>query len=262
MTSLAMAMEMEMDMRATRKRCAVSRARCSGGLCDVAGRAVCCPRIGDAPAAPAARCRRWTWLAVRARRLSRASRSRFRQRIALSAYGFYYGDVDVPVAQVDLSGSGDEVPDCDSQLPLLRDSAKRSQQERRPAGAVHRHVRGEPVSHRRDGQVLDSADSKSADRNMYVRRFRPTQMKSTAIAIESAIAHPFAVNGHIWKPFANHEAFYEWGNGGWNRNRLCAGATLPLQKHVSFQPVLHLGHAIEERRDVHYLQFGLIVSTR
>ncbi len=50
------------------------------------------------------------------------------------------------------------------------------------------------------------------------------------------IAHPLAVHGHIWKPFATYEAFYERSNGGWNRRSRLAGVTLPLMKHVSFQP--------------------------
>ena len=61
-------------------------------------------------------------------------------------------------------------------------------------------------------------------------------MTSTAIASELGSRIPSPVNGHIWKPFATYEAFYERSNGGWNRDRVMAGVTLPLAKHVSFQP--------------------------
>ena len=65
------------------------------------------------------------------------------------------------------------------------------------------------------------------------------------------------------KPFANYEVFYERQNGGWNRDRVTAGVTLPLQKHVSFQPSYIWEHnRVRGLRDINYLQFGLIVNTR
>ena len=49
------------------KVCAVSGAKCSGGLCDVAGRAVCCPRKRrPTDCTCCTRSRRWTWLTLRA----------------------------------------------------------------------------------------------------------------------------------------------------------------------------------------------------
>ena len=42
-----------------------------------------------------------------------------------------------------------------------------------------------------------------------------------------------------------------------------AGATLPLLKHVSFQPSYIWDiYRVRGLRDVNYLQFGVIVSTR
>jgi len=182
-----------------------------------------------------------------------------RQRIALSAYGFYYGDVDVPVAQVDLSVRATK---------FLTVTPSYLYYEIPPSG-LNKSV-GVPAlftdsfeenQFRIDGTVKFSIGKfEIADRNMYVRRFRPTD-EVNRYRHRIGIAHPFAVNGHIWKAFANHEAFYEWGNGGWNRNRLSAGATLPLQKHVSFQPA-YIWDRNRGAKDVHYLQFGLIVSTR
>ena len=43
---------------------------------------------------------------------------------------------------------------------------------------------------------------------MYVRRFRPTD-DINRYRQRIGIAHPLTVNGHIWKPFASYEAFYE-----------------------------------------------------
>jgi Protein of unknown function (DUF2490) len=101
-----------------------------------------------------------------------------------------------------------------------------------------------------------------SDRNMYVRRFRPLD-DINRYRHRVAIAHPVAVNGRIWKPFVSYEAFYERSNGGWNRDRVMAGATVPILKHVSFQPsYIWDNYRSRGLRDVNYLQFGLIVSTK
>ena len=101
-----------------------------------------------------------------------------------------------------------------------------------------------------------------ADRNMFVRRFRPTD-NINRYRQRIGIAYPFAVNGHTWKGFANYEAFYERQNGGWNRDRVSAGVTLPLKAHVSFQPsYIWDNNRVRGVRDMNYLQFGLIVATR
>ena len=76
-----------------------------------------------------------------------------------------------------------------------------------------------------------------------------------------SIAHPLTVKGRIWKPFASYETFYEWRNGGWNRDRVWSGVTLPLNKHVLFQPS-YMWETSEKSRGVHYLLFGLIVNTK
>ena len=101
-----------------------------------------------------------------------------------------------------------------------------------------------------------------SDRNMYVRRFRPTD-EINRYRHRLGIAHPLAVSGHIAKAFANYEAFYERQNGGWNRHRVAAGVTLPLQKRVSVQPSYIWEHnRVRGLRDISYLQVGLIVSAK
>ena len=73
-------------------------------------------------------------------------------------------------------------------------------------------------------------------RNMYVRRFRPAPANDTnRYRGKIAIAHPLTVRGRIWKPFAAYETYYE-RDGGWNRERIWTGVTLPLNKRVFFQP--------------------------
>ena len=75
-----------------------------------------------------------------------------------------------------------------------------------------------------------------------------------------AIAHPLAVQGRIWKPFAAYETFYE-RPAGWNRERMWTGVTLPLKKNVFIQPS-YLWETSEGGRAIHYVMFGLIVNTR
>ena len=54
--------------------------------------------------------------------------------------------------------------------------------------------------------------------------------------------------------------FYEH-KGGWNRDRIMSGVTLPVTKHVMFQPS-YMWERSQGNRDVNYLLFGLIVNTK
>ena len=184
-----------------------------------------------------------------------------RDGMALNVYGFYYGEVAVPVAQVD-------VPVRIAKFLTVTPSylyyevppsglAKASAYPARFSDTF------EENQFRVDGTVKFSIHAlEISDRNMYVRRFRPTdEMNRYRHRIN--IAYPVPVNGRIWKPFASYEAFYERTNGGWNRDRFMAGTTLPLLKHVSFQPsYVRDNYRARGLRDVNYLQFGLIVSTK
>ncbi len=99
-------------------------------------------------------------------------------------------------------------------------------------------------------------------RNMYVRRFRPApETIRTAIAGKLRSRIPSRFEGRIWKPFAAYETFYE-RNGGWNRERIWTGVTLPLNKRVFISAVLHVGNRVEGIETVDYLLFGLIVNTK
>jgi hypothetical protein len=107
-----------------------------------------------------------------------------------------------------------------------------------------------------------------SERNMYVRRFLPTYFLGRPLPAKEinryrnriAVAHPLAVKGRIWKPFVSYEAFYDQGSG-WTKNRVWAGVTVPLEKHVSFQPS-YMWEGTKGIEDVHYLMFGLIFSTK
>jgi len=181
--------------------------------------------------------------------------------VSVNAYSFFYGQVDVPVAQVDVPIRATrfltitpsylyyEVPpsglDTASERPVgFTDTFKENQF--RVDATVKVSVRGFEIS----------------SRSMFVRRFRQTD-DINRYRQRIGIAHPLRVNGHIWKPFATYEAFYERSNSGWNRDRVIAGVTLPLVKHLSFQPsYIWENNRVRGLRDVNYLQFGLIVSPK
>ena len=131
------------------------------------------------------------------------------KKIDLKLYGFYIGDLQVPVAQVDLpirmakfltvtpSYMGYSVPasglnELTPQPGAFADSYKEHQF--RIDGTVAFAVRKFEIS----------------GRNMYVRRFRPTPADNTnRYRGRIAIARPLKVQGRTWKPFASYETYHE-----------------------------------------------------
>ena len=182
-------------------------------------------------------------------------------RVAVNTYGFYYGEVKAPVAQVDVPVRVTKfLTVTPSYLYYEVPPSGLDKASKHPLGATDTF---EENQFRIDATVRFSVHNfEIAERNMYVRRFRPNDAINR-YRQRIGIAHPITVDGRIWKAFANYEAFYEGQNGGWNRNRLSAGMTMPVQKHVSFQPsYIWEDNRIRGMKDVSYLQFGVIVSTR
>jgi len=182
-------------------------------------------------------------------------------RISVNLYGFYYGEVDVPVAQVDVPIRTTRfLTITPSYLYYKVPPSGLDTASERPAGFTDTF---EENQFRIDATVKFPIRAfEISSRGMFVRRFRPTD-DLNRYRQRIGIAHPLRVNGHIWKPFATYEAFYERSNSGWDRDRVIAGVTLPLVKHVSFQPsYIWENNRVRGLRDMNYLQFGLIVSTR
>jgi Protein of unknown function (DUF2490) len=183
-------------------------------------------------------------------------------QIALSAYGFYYGGVAVPVAQVDVpvrmttfltitpSYLYYEVPPSGlgkaTAFPA-RFTDTLEENQFRVDGTLKFSIRGFEIS----------------DRNMYVRRFLQTN-DINRYRHRIGIARPVSVDGRIWKPFVSYEAFYDrTTGGGWTRDRVMAGTSLPLRKHVSLQPsYVRDNYRIRGLRNINYLQLGVIISTK
>lgn len=182
------------------------------------------------------------------------------RQVGIKLYGFYVGDVKVPAAQVD-------VPIRAAKFLTITPSYlynwippsglnKVSAQPREFSDSY------EEQQFRIDGTLTFPIHKfEISARNMYVRRFRPAPIDDiNRYRGRISIAHPLSVQGRIWKPFASYESFYE-RNGGWNRDRVWTGVTLPLAKQVSFQPS-YMWESSQGNRDIHYLLFGVFISTK
>jgi len=183
-------------------------------------------------------------------------------RIALNLYGFYYfastdfGGVKVPIAMVDVPIRTTKFLTITPSY-LYYEVPPPSELSELPGGAPETFNEHQ---FRIDGTVKFSIRKlEIADRSMYVRRFLPTD-DINRYRQRIFIAHPLAVDGRIWKPFATYEAFHDWGKG-WNKHRVGLGVTLPLHKRVLFQPS-YIWESNRGVTDISYLQFGLIVTTK
>ena len=182
------------------------------------------------------------------------------KQIALKLYGFYVGELGVPVTQVDVPiRMAKFLTVTPSYMYYSVPASGLNELAPKPAGFTDSY---KEQQFRIDGTFTFSIRNfELAARNMYVRRFRPTPLDDmNRYRGRIAIARPLKVQGRIWKPFASYETFYE-PTGGWNRERVWTGVTLPLNKHVLFQPS-YLWETSEGARTIDYLLFGLIVNTR
>ena len=180
------------------------------------------------------------------------------ERVDLKFYSFYIGELSAPAAQFDANFRATKflsitpsylyysVPASGlNELANLSQGFTRSFQEHQ---------------FRIDGTVMFSIHKfEISERNMYVRRFLQTG-DSNRYRNRIAVAHPLAVKGHIWKPFASYEAFYDQGKG-WTKNRVWTGVTLPLGKYVWFQPS-YMWESTKGIEELHYLMFGMIFRNR
>jgi len=182
------------------------------------------------------------------------------KQVGLKLYGFYIGELGVPVAQLD-------VPIRTTKFLTITPSYMHYTV---PASGLNEipQQRGrftdsyEEQQFRIDGTVAFAAGKlEISGRNMYVRRFRPAPATDmNRYRGRAAIAYPVAVQGRVLKAFASYETFYDQGPG-WNRTRIWSGATLPVNKRVFVQPS-YMWERSDGARNVNYLLFGLIVNTR
>jgi hypothetical protein len=189
-------------------------------------------------------------------------------RIDLKFYGFYIGEVNAPAAQFDATFRATKfLSITPSYLYYSIPASGLNEVANHSRGFTRRYWEQQ---FRIDGTVMFSVHKfEISDRNMYVRRFLPTYMyvgrslpakEINRYRNRIAVAYPLPVKGHIWRPFASYEAFYDQGSG-WTKNRAWTGVTVPLHKHVSFQPS-YMFEATQGIEDLHYLMFGLIFRTK
>jgi Protein of unknown function (DUF2490) len=190
------------------------------------------------------------------------------KRIDLKLYGFYLGELNAPSAQFDATFRATKfLSFTPSYLYYSVPASGLNELANRSRGFTHTY---DERQFRIDGTVMFSIHKfEVSERNMYVRRFLEPYMYGGRLLPakeinryrnQIAVAYPLAVNGHIWKPFASYEAFYDQGSG-WSKNRVRTGVTVPIEKHVSFQPS-YMWEGTQGIKDVNYLMFALIFRTR
>jgi hypothetical protein len=186
------------------------------------------------------------------------------QRIDLKFYGFYIGELKAPSGQFDATFRATKFLSITPSYLYYSVPPDGLNELANHSGGFTRTY--EEHQFRIDGTVMFSIHKfEISERNMYVRRFLPTYMYGGKSLPEKeinryrnriAVTYPLAVRGHIWKPFASYEAFYDQGSG-WTKNRAWTGVTVPIEKHVSFQPS-YMWENTNGIKDVRYLMFGLI----
>ena len=181
-------------------------------------------------------------------------------RVDLKLYGFYIGGLNTPVAQID-------VPVRVTKFLTVTPSYMSYSAPPSGLNTLAPQPRGFTDSYdeqqfRIDGTLAFTVRKfEISGRNMYVRRFRPSHMGDVnRYRGRISIAHPIAVLGHTWKPFASYETYYDHAVR-WDRDRIWSGVTVPVRKHVFVQPS-YLWERSDGSRDVNYVLVGLIVSTR
>ena len=173
---------------------------------------------------------------------------------------FYIGEFNVPVVQVDVPiRAAKFLTITPSYLYNWIPASGLNKTTPQPLGATDSYDENQ---FRIDGTfTVPIGKFEISARNMYVRRFRPGAADDiNRYRGRIGIAHPLAVDGRIWKPFASYESFYE-RKGGWNRDRIWSGVTIPVTKQLMFQPS-YMWERSQGNRDVNYLLFGLIVNTK
>jgi hypothetical protein len=183
------------------------------------------------------------------------------QRIDLKLYGFYIGELDVPSAQVDLPIRTTKLLTVTPSYLYYSVPAKGLDELANLPGAFADSY--DEHQFRIDGTVTFSVQKFEIQaRNMYVRRFRPAPADDgNRYRGRIGIVRPLPIKGRIWRPYISYESYYDHRNGGWNKDRIWTGVTLPVVKSVSLQPS-YLWERGNGLKTINYVLFGLIVSTK
>jgi Protein of unknown function (DUF2490) len=182
------------------------------------------------------------------------------KQVALRLYGFYIGDLKAPVAQVDVPIRATKfLTITPSYMYYSVPASGLNELASRPTKFTDSY---EENQFRVDATVAFSVRNfEIYARNMYVRRLRPTPLEDiNRYRGRVGVAYPFKVQGRTLKPFASYESFYE-RTGGWNRDRIWTGVTVPVHKQVMLQPSYLFENSLGSR-SINYVLLGLIVNTK
>ena len=131
------------------------------------------------------------------------------KQVALKVYGFYIGNLDVPVAQVDLPiRATQHLTITPSYMHYSVPASGLNEMSPRPGHFTDSY---QEQQFRIDGTFgFAIRKLEMSLRAMYVRRFRPAPAEdSDRYRARIGFAYPLAVRGHSLKPFATYEKFYE-----------------------------------------------------
>jgi hypothetical protein len=182
------------------------------------------------------------------------------KRITLKPYVFYIGDINVPLGQFEVTVRATRfLTITPSYMYYSVPASGLNKLTPQPVGftdSFHEH------QFRIDGTFTFLVRNfEISVRNMYVRRFPSAPAEdSNRYRGRLMISHSLPVQGQMWKPFAAYEAVYDQ-DGGWDKDRIWVGVTLPLMKQVSLQPSF-LWESSDGIKDINYLMLGLIISTK
>jgi hypothetical protein len=183
------------------------------------------------------------------------------KRIDVKMFGFYIGALDAPSAQVDVSIRATKfLTITPSYLFYSIPPSGLDDLANRPNAFKDTY---DEHQFRIDGTTTFFVhDFEISARNMYVRRFRPGAADdSNRYRGRVQVAHSLTVSGRSVKPFVSYEAYYDYRNGGWNKDRVWSGVTVPIVNHVFFQPS-YLWERTDGTKTINYVLFGLIVSAK
>lgn len=185
-----------------------------------------------------------------------------RDRVGLKLYGFFIGgELDVPSAQIDVPVRTTKFLTLTPSYLYYSVPADGLDELANRRGAFTDSY--DEHQFRVDGTFTFSVGTfEMQARNMYVRRFRPAPADdSNRYRGRIGIVRPVVIKGRTWRPYASYESFYEGHIAGWNKDRVWTGVTVPVAKHVFFQPS-YLWERSDGLKTINYLLFGLIVNTR
>jgi hypothetical protein len=217
----------------------------------------CAAQDADAPTLPAGGGSRGSLVAPSAWMVFTAP---VQKQVSVNLYGFYIGNLKVPVAQIDVPIRAMKfLTITPSYMFYSVPASGLSELASRPTKFSDSY---EENQFRIDGTVAFTVHTfELYVRNMYVRRLRPTPLEDiNRYRGRVGVAYPLKVQGHPVKPFVSYETFYE-RTGGWNRDRIWTGLTVPVHKQVMLQPS-YLWESSLGSRTINYVLLGVIVNAK